>query len=449
MKIFSSAKKILNKPINFFKTFGSKSKEEKTASIIKITAGASMLAILIGGCTVNKTSEEKPEKDNSISSSTVDDTLLDTPETTLEETTMESEFIGPQPVTTDPTENLVEDTIEDTTEVILEEDYQFISDSLDTEIVIEDNLDSLEDAEKVEAGEPIGAVDQNGNEISIDGNVSEDEIIEEVTYDSDVTIGPDGDAYVNGGSNNSGNDSNELDEYYLWSDGDYYNVPEDSINTDVFVDDTGTSNDELVDDSLTYEDENGELWVSKEDSDELTNKWLAPDGYYWDSEELYDSYISSLEEITIVPTDPEEENDYYKAPDGFYYVSEEEYNETINGLEAIEDCYIAPDGKNVWYSEQDYNDYIASLSTEVEPEKQPSEEVENIPTEPEQQPNEEVENTPTEPEQGADETGKGSEEIAQTFTAPDGSVWVSEADYYEYLEYINSIEEENTSAKTR
>lgn len=186
----------------------------------------------------------------------------------------------------------------------------------------------------------------------------------------------------------------------------------------------GGENNNGGNDGSSYRAPDGSYWDSEADyleyigqgqnNNNNDNYYVAPDGSYWDSEADYNNYIKGFSESVGGDDNTNEDNNSddnvnsgYFAPDGSYWASEQDYIDYINSLNnnnntnnntndnnntnnntnnnannnnntnnntsdnnntnenTSSDYFVAPDG-SVWASEQDYNDYMKSLTNDGE-----------------------------------------------------------------------------------
>lgn len=371
---------------------------------------------------------------------------------------------------TDPTPQVVQEQVQDEKDATEEneeetkKEFGFLSDEflLDIDgLTMVNTLDTKKEAELID-------IDSVDDEYALeDGTIvkGDADSTVEVSFPGDVYIDENGEAWTSKEEyENFIKDQEEVyeeagkdatDGYYqapdgsLWeSEEDYKNslVGEEIVDTPPADDNTGKDDEELddnVDVDGSYKAPDGEVWASEEEYLEFINGqdttgdlWEAPDGSFWDSEEKYNDYQASLSNSDtgssdVIPEEPPiiEEEEGYLAPDGSYWTSREEYEEYINANpEATSvDTYVAPDG-NIYENEAEYNSIIAAQSEVVQEE--------TVETQQEQQV------TIAEETETVEEVNEVEEVIVEQeatitpeeyFTAPDGSVWVSEADYNAYM----------------
>ena len=460
MSLFNSLKaKIKNLKIN--------------KKIVGGTALAGMSLVLVGTSIgsvakmINKDSK-KSTADNSLPS--YSDYVQPTTESTTdltETTTLE----------TDPAETTTT-TVED----------GFLSDSLDADTTLDDELsaDYLFDSS---TGDIL--VDEDGNVIP------EDDFSDDVVVDGNFFIAPDGQVWASEEEYNSfvsGQNSNEYVEVntgaYLAPDGNYYESEEDYLNVVngnnqtpiedyVEVEEDNSSDgffrgpdgllyvseeayNELVDNGLVENTDNGDVTPEEpietpdvpaeepsENIDDNFEGYVAPDGTYWDSKEVYEEYANSLSE------------DYYVDADGNIWLSEQDYidfnnlvsNVTDQVEEPVEDVNTTTEPtedvntttepteeptEDVTTTTEPTEEPVEDVNTTTEPTEEPVEDVTTT-TEPTEEPVEDV-TTTTEPaeEPTEDEVGQGINDENDYYVDENGNYWVS---YEDYLECTSQVAE--------
>ncbi len=231
-------------------------------------------------------------------------------------------------------------------------------------------------------------------------------------------------------------------------------------------------------------------------SDDM-NQYQAPDGSYWESEEAYQDFINDFSSLTDEYDASHEEyvsgedtDDYFVAPDGSYWVSEEEYQDFLNSevnsistapegitetfgdivevstlssnpveqeenieeeitpayedseetiAEDTDDYFVAPDG-SYWVSEEEYQESLNSGVDSISAAPEETTEVFSGVEEAADFSSDSIESEEMTQEEVAP-TYENSEEVSmednEWFQAPDGTYWVSEEDYLEFMEMQN------------